>query len=100
MQAIQELGKLAPATALLVTMDAGGGVLNEREVAIALVQRGDILKVFPPPPQGFTAHGFLSVFNSNKSGYASISPCAKVGVGPMQGRGWLRLWLSNRPEMI
>ena len=44
-QAIQQLTKLAPATALLLKLDAGGAVADEQEVPIALVQRGDRLKV-------------------------------------------------------
>ncbi len=44
-QAIQQLTKLAPASALLLTRDEEGNVTNEQEVPIALVQRGDVLKV-------------------------------------------------------
>ena len=44
-QAIQQLTKLAPATALLLKRDQDGVVTDEQEVPIALVQRGDILKV-------------------------------------------------------
>ena len=40
-----ELLKLAPATAVLLTLDAGGRVTAEEEVPVALVQRGDHLKV-------------------------------------------------------
>ena len=40
-----ELLKLAPATAVLLTIDAGGRVVAEEEVPAALVQRGDHLKV-------------------------------------------------------
>ena len=80
MQAIQELGKLAPATALLVTMDAGGGVLNEREVAIALVQRGDILKVFRPLKISMLTDSY-----QYESGYTSISSRAKLGCRPDAG---------------
>ena len=44
-QAIQQLTKLAPATALLLKLDGAGAVADEQEVPIALVQRGDRLKV-------------------------------------------------------
>ncbi len=44
-QAIQQLTKLAPATALLLKLDDAGAVVDEQEVPIALVQRGDRLKV-------------------------------------------------------
>lgn len=40
-----ELLKLAPATAVLLTMDADGRITAEEEVPVALVQRGDHLKV-------------------------------------------------------
>ena len=51
-QAIQQLTKLAPATALLLKLDANGAVADEQEVPIALVQRGDRLKVsIRPRPQ-------------------------------------------------
>ena len=44
-QAIQQLTKLAPGTALLLTRNEEGVVTDEQEVPIALVQRGDVLKV-------------------------------------------------------
>lgn len=43
-QAIQELLRLAPPAALLLTTDEEGRVLSEEEIPIALVQRGDLLK--------------------------------------------------------
>ncbi len=42
---MQQLLRLAPATALLLTTDPDGHVTAEEEVPIALVQRGDLLKV-------------------------------------------------------
>lgn len=42
---MQQLLKLAPATAVIVTTDEEGRCISEEEVSIALVQRGDILKV-------------------------------------------------------
>jgi hypothetical protein len=46
-QAVTELLKLAPATAVLLTLDADGRPLAEQEVPAALVQRGDHLRVRP-----------------------------------------------------
>ena len=43
-QAIQELLRLAPPTALLLTTNEEGRILSEEEVPIALVQHGDLLK--------------------------------------------------------
>lgn len=45
---MQQLLRLAPATALLLTTDPDGHVTAEEEVPIALVQRGDLLKVLAP----------------------------------------------------
>lgn len=45
-QAVQQLLRLAPATAVLLTLDGEGHVVEEEEVPVALVQRGDLLKVF------------------------------------------------------
>ena len=44
-QAVQALLRLAPATALLLTTDEDGRVTAEEDVPVALVQRGDLLKV-------------------------------------------------------
>lgn len=44
-QAVQQLLRLAPATAVLLTLDDEGHVVEEEEVPVALVQRGDLLKV-------------------------------------------------------
>lgn len=43
-QAVQELLRLAPPTALLLTTDSDGRVMGEEEVPVALVQRRDLLK--------------------------------------------------------
>lgn len=42
---MQQLLRLAPATAVLLTLDETGHVVEEEEVPVALVQRGDLLKV-------------------------------------------------------
>lgn len=44
--AIAALMGLAPPTAVLLQLDDGGKVLSEEEIPTALVQRGDILKVW------------------------------------------------------
>ena len=44
-EALAALARLSPATAVVLTLDAGGAVAAEQEVATALVQRGDLLKV-------------------------------------------------------
>lgn len=46
-EALTALARLSPATALVLTLDAAGQVAAEEEVATALVQRGDLLKVRP-----------------------------------------------------
>lgn len=45
MQAVTELLKLAPSTAVLLTRDEAGHTTAEEEVPVALVQHGDLLKV-------------------------------------------------------
>lgn len=65
-QAVQKLLRLAPATALLLTVDGDGRVTAEEEVPVALVQRGDLLKVpSPNAPDGMhtcahTCRAFLA----------------------------------------
>ncbi|CAK0783009.1 hypothetical protein CVIRNUC_006204 [Coccomyxa viridis] len=44
-QAVTELLKLAPPTAVLLTRNEAGVTVSEEEVAVELVQRGDLLKV-------------------------------------------------------
>ena len=44
-QAITELVKLAPSTAILLRRDANGNVVSEEELPTILVQRGDYLRV-------------------------------------------------------
>ena len=46
-QAVTELLKLAPPTAVLLTRNEAGVTVSEEEVAVELVQRGDLLKVDP-----------------------------------------------------
>lgn len=44
-QAVTELLRLVPATALVLTKDSNGRMMSEEEIPIALVQAGDTLKV-------------------------------------------------------
>ena len=48
-EALTALARLSPATALVLTLDAGGQVAAEQEVPTALLQRGDLLKVCSYP---------------------------------------------------
>jgi Cu+-exporting ATPase len=70
-QAVTELLKLAPSTAVLLTRDAGGRTLREEEVAAALIQRGDLLKVLPGarvPADGVVLEGRSHVDESMVTG--------------------------------
>ncbi|KAK9826100.1 hypothetical protein WJX81_003066 [Elliptochloris bilobata] len=70
-QAVTELLKLAPATAVLLTLDADGRVTSEEEVPAALVQRGDHLKVVPGarvPADGVVVEGRSYVDESMVTG--------------------------------
>jgi Cu+-exporting ATPase len=46
-EAIRKLMSLQPPTAVLLVTDESGQVIQEREMAIELIQRGDLLKVLP-----------------------------------------------------
>ena len=70
-QAISKLLNLAPATAILCTLDAGGRCVAEEEVSAALVQRGDVLKVLPGsrvPVDGVVTEGHSFVDESAITG--------------------------------
>ncbi|KMT12094.1 hypothetical protein BVRB_5g100480 [Beta vulgaris subsp. vulgaris] len=45
--AIAKLMDLAPETAILLTLDTDGNVINEREIDSRLIQKNDVLKVIP-----------------------------------------------------
>ena len=71
--------EMAPSTAVLLTVDEDGHVAEEKEVAIELVQRGDILKVLPGmkfPVDGMIVKGSTTVDESMLTG-ESI-PVSKV----------------------
>lgn len=46
-EAIEKLMDLAPDTALLLTLDSEGNVLNEEEIDSRLLQRNDVMKINP-----------------------------------------------------
>ncbi|GAB4822450.1 hypothetical protein N2152v2_009496 [Parachlorella kessleri] len=70
-QAISELMALAPTTAILCTTDAAGKVVQEEEVAVQLVQQGDLLKILPGarvPADGSVVAGASHVDESMVTG--------------------------------
>lgn len=46
-EAIEKLMDLAPGTAILLTLDDEGNVLNEEEIDSRLIQRNDVMKILP-----------------------------------------------------
>ncbi|CAI5962469.1 unnamed protein product [Closterium sp. NIES-65] len=77
-EAIQKLLQLAPATAVLVDVNADGKVVAEREVDSRLLQRGDVLRVLPGarvPTDGVIVTGTTHVNESMLTGEAA--PVAK-----------------------
>ncbi|CAI7856103.1 unnamed protein product [Closterium sp. NIES-54] len=77
-EAIQKLLQLAPATAVLVDVNADGKVLAEREVDSRLLQRGDVLRVLPGarvPTDGVIVTGTTHVNESMLTGESA--PVAK-----------------------
>ena len=77
-EAIGKLLQLAPTTALLLTVDAAGKVIAEREIDAQLIQRGDLLKVLPGakiPADGVCVSGESHVNESMITGEAA--PVAK-----------------------
>lgn len=73
-EAIGKLLQLAPTSALLLTLDASGRVLTEREIDAQLIQRGDILKVLPGakvPADGLCTFGQSHVNESMITGEAN-----------------------------
>ncbi|XP_072963700.1 copper-transporting ATPase HMA5-like [Typha angustifolia] len=46
-EAIAKLMNLAPETALLLTYDSEGNIVNEREIDSRLIQKNDVIKVLP-----------------------------------------------------
>lgn len=46
-EAIAKLMDLAPETAILLTLDDGGNVINEEKIDGRLIQRHDVIKIMP-----------------------------------------------------
>jgi Cu+-exporting ATPase len=66
-EAIQKLMNLQPTTAILMVTDEQGNLIQEREMAIDLIQRGDVLKVLPGskiPTDGVVLFGSSSIDES------------------------------------
>ncbi|KAI5071466.1 hypothetical protein GOP47_0013717 [Adiantum capillus-veneris] len=100
-EAIGKLMALAPTTAILLTFDAGGNPLTEKEIDAQLVDRGDILKVYPGskvPADGLIIWGTSHVDESMITGEAK--PVAKeagdnlIG-GTLNVNGVLHLQVTN-----
>ncbi|KAF9587625.1 hypothetical protein IFM89_004457 [Coptis chinensis] len=73
-EAIKKLVELSPATALLLVKDAGGKLIEEREIDALLIQPGDILKVIPGskvPVDGDVVWGSSYVDESMVTGESS-----------------------------
>lgn len=78
-EAIGKLLKLAPTTAILLTLNLDGNPTKETEIDAQLVERGDILKVFPGskiPADGLIIWGSSHIDESMITGEAI--PVAKV----------------------
>ncbi|KAL2635010.1 hypothetical protein R1flu_006489 [Riccia fluitans] len=85
-EAIGKLLELAPTTALLLTVDADGQPLSEREIDIQLIHKGDILKVQPGakvPADGQVVWGSSHVDESMITGESA--QVAKVVGGAVIG---------------
>ncbi|KAK9156228.1 hypothetical protein Sjap_003708 [Stephania japonica] len=75
--AIKKLVELAPATAILLSKDAGGRVTEEREIDALLIQAGDTLKVSPGskvPADGIVVWGSSYVDESMVTGESTPVP--------------------------
>lgn len=78
-ESIGKLLALAPTTAVLLTFDAGGNPVTEEEIDAQLLERGDVLKVYPGskvPADGSIIWGTSHVDESMITGEAK--PVAKV----------------------
>lgn len=72
-ESIGKLLELAPPTAILLTCDADGNPIMEKEIDAQLVERGDILKVYPGskvPADGLIIWGVSRVDESMITGEA------------------------------
>ncbi|KAF2071941.1 hypothetical protein CYY_006735 [Polysphondylium violaceum] len=95
--AIKKLMSLQVTKAVLLTIEADGHVSQEREIEIDLVQRGDVLKVFPGskvPTDGVVVYGQSSIDESIITGESlpvSKSTNDKVIGGTVNQKGVLHI---------
>eukprot|EP01119_Soliformovum_irregulare_P015408 TRINITY_DN4332_c0_g1_i1.p1 TRINITY_DN4332_c0_g1~~TRINITY_DN4332_c0_g1_i1.p1 ORF type:complete len:1017 (+),score=316.00 TRINITY_DN4332_c0_g1_i1:56-3106(+) len=96
-EAIQKLMKLQPPTATLVVMDEQGNLIEEKEMELDLLQRGDILKVLPGakiPTDGVVVQGVSQVDESMITG-ESLPQIKRAGDkltgGTINNNGLLRM---------
>lgn len=100
-KAVQQLLKLAPATAVVVTVDEGGRCVSEEELPATLLQRGDLLKIKPgakSPADGAVMEGSSFVDESLVTGESvpvSKRPGSPIISGSVNGRGALIVRVSR-----
>ncbi|XP_057953575.1 copper-transporting ATPase HMA4-like isoform X2 [Malania oleifera] len=93
--ALAKLTDLAPETACLLTLDSDGNVVSEMEINTQLIQRNDIIKIFPGtkvPVDGVVINGQSHVNESMITGEArpiSKRPGDKVIGGTVNENGCL-----------
>ncbi|KAK9695200.1 Cu(2+)-transporting P-type ATPase [Basidiobolus ranarum] len=91
--ALSKLISLAPSTAVLLEYDDNGQLTQERKISTELVQKGDILKIFPGeklPADGVVKNGSSSVDESMVTGEPlpiSKKPGDSVIGGTVNGMG-------------
>ncbi|ORX91573.1 heavy metal translocatin [Basidiobolus meristosporus CBS 931.73] len=91
--ALSKLISLAPSTAVLLEFDANGDLAAEKKISTDLVQKGDILKIFPGekiPADGVVKSGSSSVDESMVTGEPlpiSKKPGESVIGGTVNGMG-------------
>eukprot|EP01114_Cavostelium_apophysatum_P007114 TRINITY_DN1883_c0_g1_i2.p1 TRINITY_DN1883_c0_g1~~TRINITY_DN1883_c0_g1_i2.p1 ORF type:complete len:1016 (+),score=313.48 TRINITY_DN1883_c0_g1_i2:236-3283(+) len=96
-EAIQKLMEMQPHTATLVILDENQALVEEKEIEVELVQRGDILKVVPGsriPADGIVVQGKSSVDESLITGESlpvSKLPDDRVIAGTINQSGLIRM---------
>ncbi|ORX92696.1 copper-translocating P-t [Basidiobolus meristosporus CBS 931.73] len=91
--ALSKLISLTPSTAVLLELDNEGSIVQEKKISTDLVQRGDILKIFPGekvPADGVVKSGSSSVDESMVTGepvHISKKPGDHVIGGTVNGMG-------------
>lgn len=100
-EAIQKLMEMQPHTATLVILDENQNFLEDKEIEIDLVQRGDILKVVPGariPADGIVVQGGSTVDESIITGESlpvSKGPGDQVIAGTINQAGLIRMRASK-----